>query len=154
MSAPQLTYISPFLVAGNTVRTCNRDEMNPETAQIAPLWRRFLKEGIAVSIHHMQTDTAAFGIYSHYESDASGFYNLTVGRCVSMPPTSPAVTAIQIEGGNYLVFKAVDALPENVFKAWDEVWNYFEQNQTVKRKFSTDFEKYQDNTAAIYIAVE
>ena len=43
-TTPTRTAVTAFHVVGLTVRTCNRDEMDPATARIGALWDRFFSQ--------------------------------------------------------------------------------------------------------------
>ena len=94
-------------------------------------------------------DPRNFGVYSGYESDASGAFDVTAGVAVTDGAT------VTIEAGDYLVFKAEGAVPMSVIAAWQRVWQYFEDHPDIKRRHATDFEAYSSPTqAAVYIGVE
>ena len=53
---------------GLKVRTCNANEMNAGTANIAELWQKF-GEKFANSLTQ---NTKVYGVYTNYESDLTG----------------------------------------------------------------------------------
>ncbi|NHQ85281.1 AraC family transcriptional regulator [Iodobacter sp. HSC-16F04] len=137
---PKHLEISGFTVAGISVRTQNSDEFNPATARIAGLWRQFFTENLIDKIPDRLENSPVYGVYSGFESDASGFYDLTAG--VSVHQGSEQFTHIAIEPGHYLVFEGVGPMPGAVIQAWGQVWAYFEQNPHIKRSYQSDFESY------------
>lgn len=150
--APKNTYIAGFFVSGLTVRTMNSHELNLETAKIPTLWAQFFSHGIADKVPDRLADTPIFGLYSAYDSDASGFYNVTAG--VSVARLNQDFTSIEIQKGEYLVFDAIGPMPAAVIQTWASIWKYFEQHPQVKRSFLTDFESYcAPNKVQIYIGV-
>lgn len=137
---PTLTHVSRLLVSGLTVRTLNHDESRQDSAKIPGLWGRFFAGDVAGKIPGRLTDEPIVGVYSTYESDANGYYNVTAGVPVST--SSADFDSIEIEEGPYLVFEARGAMPAAVIQAWGEIWRYFEQHPPVQRRYITDFEAY------------
>lgn len=142
--------IEPQNITGLQVRTKNVDEMNPNTHKIAPLWGKFFAE-IMPTLE--PTPPALYGVYHHYESDATGEYDLLVGVQEQLEGT--ALVSITIEAGHYLVFPATGKLPNSIMDAWQRVWAYFDDPSIDERRtYRTDFEKYiSDTEAEIYIGV-
>jgi predicted transcriptional regulator YdeE len=137
---PRVAHVSRFLVSGLTVRTMNRDEFKQETAKIPGLWAQFFSTGVADKILDRLPDAPIFGVYSAYESDATGFYNVTAG--VSVTTLSRDFGSVEIQEGKYLVFDARGPMPAAVIQTWTSIWAYFEQHPQVQRSFATDFESY------------
>jgi predicted transcriptional regulator YdeE len=137
---PKTTRVSGFFVSGLAVRTMNCDELNQKTAKIPGLWVQFFSGGIADKIPDRLPDTPIFGVYSTYESDAAGSYNVTAG--VSVTTLNTDFDSVEIQGGKYLVFDAIGPMPAAVIQTWALIWTYFEEHPQVKRSFLTDFESY------------
>ena len=137
-------------INGLQVRTKNVDEMNPETQKIAPLWGRFFTEILPTL---GTTPPQLYGVYSNYESDAFGEFDVLAGADVL--EKSDGLKSVTVEAGNYLVFTAKGELPQAVIETWGQVWAYFEDPSIdEKRAFKTDFELYKSETEAeIYIGV-
>jgi predicted transcriptional regulator YdeE len=139
-----------FQVAGLTARTTNREENEPATARIEGLWNRFFAEETYRSTPHRTEDARIFGVYSGYESDADGPFDVTVGVAVS----HAAGEAATIEAGDYLVFTTQGEMPAMVIDAWQRIWQYFEANPTIARRYRSDFEAYDGpDKVAIHIGV-
>ncbi|MDQ0571266.1 putative transcriptional regulator YdeE [Variovorax paradoxus] len=138
-----------FQVAGLTARTTNREEDDPATARISLLWNRFFAEETYRSTPHRTEDVRIFGVYSGYESDANGAFDLTVGVSVS-----GGTGAATIEAGDYLVFSGQGEMPHMVIDTWQRIWQYFETNPTIARLYRSDFEAYDGpDKVAIHIGV-
>jgi len=145
--------VRPFSVSGLQVRTCNASEQQPGTARIGPMWERFFVEDIFDKIPHKQPDSFMYGVYSNYESDASGHFDVTAGAAVTAP--SEDFAQIQVQGGDYLVFSAKGAMPDCVIQAWGLIWAYFKDNPQVCRSFATDFEVYTSpDSVSVYIGIQ
>lgn len=140
MTQPKTVRIPRFLISGLTVRTKNSDELNQETAKISGLWQQFYADKIADKILHIQPNSPIFGVYSNYKSDASDFYNLTVG--ISVEDENTNFDNVAVHEGKYLVFKALGPMPATVVDTWSTIWDYFDKNPQIKRSFLTDFESY------------
>jgi predicted transcriptional regulator YdeE len=133
--------VSPFTVAGISVRTTNRDESSPGTAQLGALWGRFFQEQIAGQIPNQVAGSAIYGVYSDYESDVNGAYTVTAG--VQVDPDSSAgdeFTSVDVASSEYLVFEGKGLMPQVVIDTWKAVWEYFANNHEYKRAYTTDFE--------------
>ena len=144
--------VAAVRVSGLQVRTRNADEMQPSSAKIGPMWQRFFREEIYQKIPSKQLDSPVYGVYSGYESDAGGLFDVTAG--VATQAAAPGFESLAIEPGRYLVFEARGPMPEAIISTWQRVWAYFEQPGVESRAFVTDFEMYQaDDVALVYIGI-
>ncbi|MEJ8811350.1 GyrI-like domain-containing protein [Variovorax ureilyticus] len=147
---PQLQRLDAFNVAGLTARTTNRDESNPGAARIGTLWNRFFDERIYEKTPHRIADMHLYGVYSAYETDANGAFDITTGVAVADGPE-----AVRIEGGDYLVFSGQGAMPQMVLAVWEAIWQYFDDHPEIRRRYRSDFEAYAGpEQVAIHIGVE
>ena len=150
---PKLVEVSPFSVTGIGVRTINSGESNPADAKIPGLWGRFFGDGVAGKVTNQIPGSQLFGVYSDYESDASGFYSVTAGVAASGSPL-PEFLTVDVKGGNYLVFENRGTMPQAVIDTWGAIWAYFDTNKEFTRSFLTDFEEYRGaDEVAIHIGV-
>lgn len=145
----EVTNISEIKLAGLKTRTSNLNEMNPESAKIGNLWQRFYAE----LTQKGEIPDCSYGIYSNYESDQNGEYDLTVAKTGEFNAEN-SVDFI-IPAGKYLKFEKEGPLPETAFHLWQEIWSYFENNNDYKRTFICDFEEYSSMTnVAVYMGIE
>ncbi|MFJ4193914.1 GyrI-like domain-containing protein [Pseudomonas sp. NPDC089534] len=145
-------HVDGFTVAGLRVRTTNHAEHAGHTAKIGPMWGRFFQEGLAEAIPGRLTESPVYGVYSAYESDASGAFDVTAGVAVADPRGD--FESVRVESGEYLVFEGQGALPDAVIATWGRIWRYFEANPQIKRRYATDFEAYTGpESVAVYIGV-
>lgn len=107
---PTMKHFDSFTVTGLTVRTKNSDEFNQETAKLPDLWEQFY-------VNNPTLNKTIFGVYSDYESDTNGFYNVTVGA--ANDDESAEFKAIKINSGNYLVFQNKGPMPQVVIETWE-----------------------------------
>ncbi len=146
---PIRQHVDAFRVSGLTVRTTNREESDPATARLGALWGRFFGEETYASTPNRTADTRIFGVYSAYESDANGAFDVTAGVIVTDGECS-----IPIEAGNYLVFNGQGEMPQMVISTWQRIWQYFEAHPNVARSYRSDFEAYEGpDKVAIHIGV-
>jgi predicted transcriptional regulator YdeE len=149
---PRLTPIIPFTISGLSTRTSNRDEGDPSTARLPLLWGRFFGEDVQSSTPEQVPGTSVYGVYSEYESDASGAYTVTVGVSVTTPAIG--LSSATVLGGHYLVFDGHGEMPQVVIDLWKSVWGYFESHREHTRAFQTDFERYAGpRDVSIYISI-
>jgi predicted transcriptional regulator YdeE len=139
-------------VSGLGVRTLNNNEQQVSTARIGPMWERFFAEGLFDKIAHKQPQSLVYGVYSNYESDASGQFDVTAGVAVTAP--APDFKTIEVQGGQYLVFEARGPMPGCVIETWGQIWAYFNEHPQIRRKFATDFEAYTGlDSVAVHIGI-
>jgi len=95
-------------------------------------------------------------VYWDYESDATGAYNVTVGVPVAATyQAGEGLSVVRIASGLYQAFHGVGAPQEVVPALWGQIWEHFSRPGRHKRRYTTDFERYEGPTAvAIFIAVE
>lgn len=124
--------IKAFEVKGLSIRTDNQS-----VEEIIGLWGRIgnLNEEI-------------YAVYSNYESDHHGKYDLLVGSL-----TNEFIEKVMINTGKYLVITVEKGTPDEIGAAWQKIW----QDEAIyqKRLFTTDFEHYlADGSARIYLAIK
>lgn len=143
---PIMKHLDSFAVTGLTARTQNSDEFNQKTAKLPNLWQQFYAS-------NPTPNATIFGIYSNYESDANGLYNVTVGT--ANDNQSAGLSAVKIPSGHYLIFQGKGQMPQAVIEAWKHVWAYFSIESRYQRCFMTDFEEYKNSDeVAIFIGVK
>ena len=145
-----VTKIKKLMIAGISDITNNKNEMSGETEKISPLWNRYMEEDIYKKTFNKAKKEYLYGVYSDYVSDVNGDYKITVGTEVTK-----AKNAIVIEDQRYLVFYKKGEFPNVVIDTWNEVWEYFaDENSEYKRAYSVDFEKYLTmDELEIYISI-
>lgn len=143
---PNVKQVESFIVTGLSLRTQNSDEFDEERAKLPSLWQQFYTS-------ELTTNTHIFGVYSGYDSDANGYYTVTVG--VESSHVQTQWSSVTIQAGDYLVFQGIGPMPATVVETWKQVWEFFEKNTEYRRNFISDFEAYSgSNQVAIYIGLE
>jgi predicted transcriptional regulator YdeE len=144
------TLSKPIPISGISVRTTNAAEFNPVTGKIAGLWGRFFSEGLFDSLPGKLPDSPVYGVYSGYESDYMGAFDVTAGVA-----TSKHEGSLALQAGDYLVFSATGPMPQTVIQTWGVVWQYFQTNPSVQRAYATDYEAYTGtDSVAIHIGIK
>ena len=125
--------------------------MNPEVAKIGALWQDFF-DNIMPTLG--ETPLALYGVYSNYESDTHGEFDVLVGAEEVAQTNERA--SVSLNEGKYLSFTAKGELPQAVIETWGEVWAYFADEKCKDvRVYKTDFEKYiSRDEAEIYIGIK
>jgi len=138
------------MISGISTTTNNQDELCEDTQKIAPLWEKYDTDNIYGQTFNKENNTSMYAVYSNYVSDLHGDYDITVGVEVTKPKN-----ALVIENEKYLMFSKEGELPDVAFEAWQEIWEYFENNNEYERKYSFDFEKYsKEDEIEIYISIK
>ncbi|WDD99974.1 GyrI-like domain-containing protein [Thalassomonas actiniarum] len=144
-------YLDGFELAGFVTRTKNVDEMDPAKAKIGNLWQQFYGEAGAL----LQPESKVCGVYSNYESDASGEFDVIAGADVLIGQAISGVEAITVQPGRYLVFSGEGEMPGVVIALWGQIWHYFNESDCPhQRAYQTDFEYYKgESQVEIYIGI-
>lgn len=145
----ETVYLNSKTVVGLAARTKNTD---PDmTAVIGSLWNDFYQNSIYASINNKVNDKA-LGIYSDYEADANGEYNITVACEVEKAEEIPPCTVAKvIPAGKYAKFLVRGHMQKAVAEFWQKLWA-----MDLNRAYTYDFEEYQDSNvdeATIYIYI-
>lgn len=148
----EIKEIAKQSVQGLLVRTDNEAEMSPELGKIPELWQRFWAE-VGVQVERGES---AFGVYTNYESDHTGQFDVIAAVNRKAPLTGEDIQTVELPAGKYLVFANQGEMPEVVIEAWQQVWQYFSQPSThYQRAYTTDFEFYKGADAVeVYIAIK
>ncbi|MEW4455377.1 AEC family transporter [Bremerella sp. JC817] len=156
--APQLEPVEAMKIVGISVRTNNRSEMNPETAQIPLLYDKYDQDQIDSLIVDPVSPGKRIAVYGDYESDQSGKFTILLGKQIGADADVPeALDKVRIHRGNYLHFVGEGEMPQVVLETWQKIWRHFEEDSTYSRSFEADFEIYDEaspNRVDIFIAVE
>lgn len=134
-------------IYGLKTRTKNADEMRQDGQRIAPLWGRFYAEVVP----KLQEGTQLYGVYSNYESDAHGLFDVLAGS----EQKGENLESVTLKEGRYLKFSVHGQMPQAIIDEWRQIWAYFEDPSIDERRaYETDFEHYvSENEADIYIGV-
>lgn len=151
---PTLEHVNAKTIIGVSLRTSNERESHPDTASIPIMWRNFFEYNVMGGIPEQVDSSVVYGVYSDYESDQTGEYDLLIGLQSTAKEKPANYEMVTIQEGKYLVFPVLEASPVGIKDTWAGVEGYFDHTDTHKRAFTTDFEIYQGRSdIAIYISV-
>lgn len=136
-------------LVGLAVRTNNRAEMNPETAQIGALVARYHGEAIAERIPGRHAPGVTYVAYTDYASDAEGDYLCLIGEAVTSHHAIPAtLQQVLVPAGRYQRFTTpVGPMPNVVITAWQQIWAMSADELGGERAYRTDIELYDERAA-------
>ena|SRR5437868_1778850 len=161
---PERRHGRAMRVAGLALRTDNAAESQPGTGKIPGLWQRFRGEQWFDRLADLGAFGPPIGVYSAYESDASGSFQIIAGREVARNAAVAApLQTVSVPAGEYLVFQSSGSLPESVIRGWQDVWAYFERPRprprprpdALMRAYTYDVEIYPNSESVeIWVAIE
>ena len=123
-----------IIIKGKRIRT-----NNTTLEGVMDLWQE---------ITTLQLSGDIYAIYSNYESNYSGDYDLLIGSESCDLPDS-----IELANCQYIEILVDGNSIENVGKTWQKIWSNTEIE--AKRTYQTDFEKYgQDGSIMIYLSIK
>ena len=143
-----------FQIIGIFVRTTNENQQ--AATDIGALWNTFITENILGKIPNKVNNTV-YSVYTDYESDYTKPYTTILGCKVENLDNIPeGMVSITIDGGVYAKCVVKGDLTKGVvYNEWLKIWE-----MNVDRKYTTDFEVYDERTqnptdaeVAIYIAI-
>ncbi len=150
----EIVELEEKIIEGICIKTTNQNGKSVQ--DIANLWQKFFTEGAYNNIED-KLNNKTIGLYTDYEGDYTASYSFIV--CSEVKKKSKnldnRVTKI-IPKGKYAKFILTGDVQKSVGEAWGKIWS-----MNLKRKYTCDFEEYQNNTEDmqnqeihIYIAIE
>ncbi|GCE07109.1 GyrI-like domain-containing protein [Dictyobacter aurantiacus] len=149
-------------VVGIETRTTNSDESRGETARIPGLWQRFFQENIRNTIPNQVQPGSILAVYTDYESDEHGPYTLLIGCEVSSLGDLPEGLSARVlpESGYMIYTTRTGPVASVIGQAWREIWQLGPEQLGGRRRYSADFELYderssdpQQTTVDIYLSI-
>ena len=143
-------------LVGIQIRTNNQLEMNPATAQIAALGKRYFSQDIASQIKHRKNPGVTFCAYSDYASDHQGDYCYLLGEEVThISQIPPGCKRLLIPAGKYVKLTSeTGPMPKVLIELWQKIWQMTPETLGGKRLYNVDYEVHQPNAADIYLGVQ
>ena len=150
----EIVELKEKIVEGVEIITTNQNGKSLQ--DIAEMWQKFFTEGIYNKIEN-KSNNKTIGLYTEYEGDYTKPYTFVVCSEVKKESQNLENRVIKtIQEGKYAKFVITGDVQKSVGEAWDKIWN-----MDLKRKYTCDFEEYQNNTEDmnnqeihIYIAIE
>lgn len=150
----EIVELEEKLVEGISKITTNQN--GKAIQDIGIVWQRFFADGEYNKIKN-KSNNKTIGLYTDYEGDYTLAYNFVA--CCEVNKKSDnmedRITKI-IPKGKYAKFVIIGDVQNSVGEAWGKIWS-----MDLKRKYTCDFEEYQNNTENmqnqeihIYIAIE
>ena len=142
------------VITGIRIKTTNQDGRAMQDIGIT--WQRLFADGIYNKIPN-KVNGKTIGLYTEYEGDYTKPYTFIAGAEVSQKvQIGEEIESIIIPKGKYAKFVITGDVQNSVRQAWQEIWN-----MDLKRKYTCDFEEYQNNSEDmqkqeihIYIALD
>ena len=159
----ELTNKPEIKLVGLSVRTNNKNEMNPQTAKIGETAGYFWSQNIVAQIPNRKNPGMVLAVYTDYDSNVHGDYTYFIGEEVNSFENIPSgLRQLIIPPAQYQKFIVpAGKMPEVVINAWQQIWNMSADDLGGKRAYKADFEVYDvsksnpDNTSLdIYIGIE
>ncbi len=150
----EIVELEEKIVEGINVRTTNQDGKSIQ--DIGALWQKFYAEGEYNKIEN-KVNNKAIGLYTEYEGDYTKPYSFIVCSEVDKKSNNMENRIVKvIPKGRYAKFVIIGDVQKSVGEAWGKIWN-----MNLERKYTCDFEEYQNNTEDmqnqeihIYIAIK
>lgn len=130
----EVVYLEEKKLSGLGARTNNHD---PNMGMvIGGLWQKLHGEGIFSSLN--KVNECAIGLYSDYESDYNGPYDITVGAEVLEHTLDKKMVNKVIPAGKYAKFIVRGHMKDACVDFWKDLWKI-----DIGRTYICDFEEYQ-----------
>lgn len=150
----EIVKLEEKVIVGIRIKTTNQDGKSMK--DIGTTWQKLFANGIYEEIPNKANDKT-IGLYTEYEGDYTKPYTFIAGAEVSQGiQNNEELECIIIPKGKYAKFIITGDVQDSVGQAWQEIWN-----MNLKRKYTCDFEEYQNNSEDmqkqeihIYIALE
>lgn len=115
---------SEIKLVGLTVRTNNKNEMNPAISKIGELAGRYWGQNIASQIPSRKNPGVTFSVYTEDESNEHGDYTYFVGEEVDSFENIPSdMQQLAIPTAKYQKFTTTPGkMPGVVINAWQQIW--------------------------------
>ena len=150
----EIVELEEKVVTGIRIKTTNKD--GKAMQDIGMTWQKLFANGIYEKIPN-KVNGKTIGLYTEYEGDYTKPYTFMAGAEVSKEvQIDEEIKSIIIPKGKYAKFVITGDVQNSVGQAWQEIWN-----MDLKRKYTCDFEEYQNNSEDmqkqeihIYIALD
>ena len=150
----EIVELEEKVVTGIKIKTTNQD--GKAIQDIGMTWQKLFANGIYEKIPN-KINGKTIGLYTEYEGDYTRPYTFIAGAEVSQEvQIGEEIESIVIPKGKYAKFVITGDVQNSVGQAWQEIWN-----MDLKRKYTCDFEEYQNNSEDmlkqeihIYIALD
>lgn len=150
----EIVELKEKIIEGIRIKTTNQNGKSMK--DIGLTWQKLFTQGIYENIQN-KANNKTIGLYTQYEGDYTKPYTFIAGAEVSKEvENNEQIVSTIIPKGKYAKFVIIGDVQNTVGQAWQEIWN-----MELKRKYTCDFEEYQNNSQDmqkqeihIYIAIE
>ncbi len=131
---------------GISARTNNKNEFNPETAQIPLTLQKYFQEQTASQLPKRKKPGTTYAVYTEYESDANGDYTYFLGEEVENLEDIPVgLTKLIIPEQSYTQFTSdPGVMPGICIDLWKKIWTLDPKELGGERIYTADFEIYDE----------
>jgi predicted transcriptional regulator YdeE len=150
-------------IIGIAARTTNKDEIDSDVAKLPSLWQRFFQENIQEKIPNKVKPGCILSVYTDYESNEHGAYTVIIGcEVTSLKEVPHGMVAKVIPESSYALFTTQRGPVTTIIsEAWKEIWQLQPSQLGGSRRFSADFEVYDERSlnpqnaeVDIYLAIK
>ncbi|MCI8345579.1 MAG: GyrI-like domain-containing protein [Clostridia bacterium] len=135
----EIVELEEKIVKGIRIKTTNQN--GKAMKEIGATWQKLFENGIYENIQN-KANNKTIGLYTEYEGDYTKPYTFIAGAEVSKEiENNNEITSSVIPKGKYAKFVIIGDVQNSVGQAWQEIWN-----MDLKRKYTCDFEEYQNNS--------
>lgn len=130
-----------------------RQVSNSDIDAIQALWQKFLQMNLKEQLGPTDSDDL-YCVYSHYESDHTGPYLMTIGYLTQEEmPSLPELAVIDIPEQKYEKYETQGELPAALVQTWQTIW----AKDSSQRAYGYDFDLYpydQPNTVITFVSIK
>lgn len=137
--------LTPLKLIGLTIRTNNKQEMEPKTSKIAYLAQDYWQNAIGNEFKHRVNPGTTYAVYTEYDSDETGDYTYFIGEAVHSfkEQDLSRFKSLSIPQQHYQKFTTkAGQIPKVVIEAWQAIWQMSPQNLEGHRNYLVDFEVF------------
>lgn len=141
---PQIT------LAGISVRTNNKTELNPEISKIKNVANYYWKNQVAKQLIARLSPGITYAVYTDYASNECGDYTYFIGEKVEPLALQDKLNfnKLIIPTGLYQKFTTEPGkIPDIILSAWKDIWTMSPEILGGERNFTADFEVYDQRAA-------
>jgi predicted transcriptional regulator YdeE len=125
------------------IKTRTKNDMGKPNLEIMNLWNQFMSENIIEKIPN-KVNQDIYSIYTDYESNFMGEYNLILGLSVtSLDHIPEGMIGRQFDDEKFKIYEAKGSMPGAVINTWVEIWK---NDAALNRKYSYDYEIYNEKS--------
>lgn len=147
----ELVNKSEIKLIGLSVRTNNKDEMNPQTSKIGDLMGRYWEQNLAAQIPNRKNPGVTLSVYTEYDSNEHGDYTYFLGEEVDAFENIPNhFQTLIIPASKYQKFTTpAGQIPGVIINAWQQIWQMTSDDFGGNRAYQADFELYDQRASDI-----